>query len=267
MKISIGQITTLPKTMEQDVVSYEKAGFKLVELAFPTVNKYLETHSAAELKAMLDAHGLRAVSAIGMSPTDVGIIYAKEKDTAPYFKSLEAQLKMYSSLGCEFINIGSDSEKFHYDGYEGQAAANLRRAGNLAAAYGMRIALEDGNMDRCMKLVYGADHPAVGFCIDFFWYFKHGYTEKQFKGFNMSKLMNLHFCDLPAGYDIASMDDSVRVLPGEGVLPLKDWARWLTDGGFNGYCCLELLNEDIWNMESDIACERCMTAMKPFMNY
>ncbi len=267
MKLSMGQITTLPKTMEEDVASYEKAGFSLVELAFPTVNRYLENHTPEQMRELLDRHGLRAVSAIGMAPTDVGIIYARGAEAEIYFRSLEAQLRLCSVMGCEFINLGSDDDKFHYDGYEEQAVANLRRAGDLAARYQMKVALEDGKMDRCMKLVYGADHPNVFFCIDFFWYIKHGYTVDQFKTFDMSRLLNIHFCDLPQGYQVETMDDSVRILPGEGVLPLREWLRWLEeDQGFDGYCCLELLNEELWEMGSDEACFRCMEAMKKFFN-
>lgn len=267
MKVSMGQITTLPKTMEENVLSYQKAGFTLVELAFPTVNRYLENHTVQEMRTLFDAHGQRAVSAIGMAPTDVGVIYARGEDAEAYFRSLESQLRLCAAMGCEFINLGSDADQHHYDGFEAQAVANLRRAGDLAAKYGMKVALEDGKMDRCLGLVTAADHPAVGFCIDFFWYFKHGYTVEQFKTFDMSRLLNIHFCDLPEGYDIATMDDSVRVLPGEGVLPLEDWMRWLVEGGFDGVCCLELLNEEIWAMELDAACLRCMEAMKPFYTY
>ena len=238
-----------------------------MELAFPTINRYLETHTVKEMRDLFDAHHQRAVSAIGMAPTDVGVIYARGQEAEVYFNSLEEQLKLCAEMGCQLINLGSDADKYHYDGYEEQAIANLRRAGDMAARYGMKAALEDGKMDRCLKLVYGADHPNVGFCIDFFWYFKHGYTVEQFKTFDMSKLINIHFCDLPQGFDIATMDDSIRVLPGEGVLPLEDWMHWLVAGGFDGYCCLELLNEEIWAMESDAACLRCMEAMKPFYAY
>ncbi len=264
MKVSMGQITTLTKTMEENVLSYEKAGFDCVELAFPTVYKYLENHTVEDMRALFDVHNQRAVSAIGLASTVVGVLYARDETLEPYFKTLESQMQICQTMGCEMINIGADPDECRYEGYEEQAVKNLRRAGDLGEKYGLKVALEDSRMSRCLELVYAADHPNVGFCIDMFWYFKHGCTKEQFKIFNMSKLINIHFCDLPANFDVASMDDSIRVLPGEGVLPLHEWMEWLVENGYKGYCCLELLNEEIWKMESDAACERCMKAMEPY---
>lgn len=71
-------------------------------------------------------------------------------------------------------------------------------------------------------------------------------------------------CDIPKVYNVDSMTDAIRVLPGDGGIPLIDWMKWLSAKGYDGYCTLELLNWDIWAMNIDAACEKCMEAMKPF---
>ena len=269
MKISIGQITTLPKTMEQDAVSFEKAGFKCVELAFPKIKNYLKNHTVEEMRELFDAHGLQAVSAIGLAPTSAGILYAKAGEEAEgFYTFVEEQIRICVAMGCDFINFGGDPSDFWYDGWESQALINLRKVGEIAAKYNMRVAFEDAQVDRCVKLVCEADRPNIGFCLDLFWYHKRGFKPEEFMTrFNYSKLINIHFCDLPKGYDVETMDDSIRVLPGEGILPLQEWIRFLREGGYDGYLCLELLNEDIWAMESDTAAVRCMDAMLPYIGF
>ena len=264
MKISMGQITTLTKDMETDARTYPKAGFTPVELAFPKVYKYLETHTAPELKNLLDDAGIHAVSAIGMAPTKAGVMYARGEEAERYFDSLRAQLELCHTLGCELVNLGSDPDTFQYGGWEEQCVQNLRRAGALAAGFGMKVALEDGSLRRAVPLVQRTDMENVGYCIDYFWYYKHGQATEEMEAFDFTKLFNVHFCDLPAGFDVTSMDDGVRVLPGDGVLPLLHWSKLQRDAGYDGYLTLELLNEDIWQMEAGAACEACSRAMAPF---
>ena len=265
MKISMGQITTLTKSMETDFDTYPKSGFVNVEMAFPKMYRYLADHSIDELKAGFEAAGLKPVSAIGMAPEKAAILAAKTEDELQaFFSMLEEQLDICSKLGCELINLGTDDESKLYPGWEEQALRNIARAGEMAAKYGMKVAVEDGNVFRTIDMVNKVNMDNVGWCIDYFWYFKRGNTIEQFKDIDFAKLYNIHFCDLPEGFDVATMDDSVRVLPGDGCLPLMDWTRRMIAEGFDGFCTLELLNEEIWNMEPQAASDRCMEAMKPY---
>lgn len=266
MKISIGQITTLTKDMQTDAETFPLAGFKNVELAFPKVYKYLETHTISELRKLFDDSGLQAVSAIGMAPTNAGVLYAKGKEIDIYFKSLAAQVELCHSMGCTLINLGSDPDELQYPNWEEQAVNNLQTAGEIVAKYGMQVALEDGNLSRSISLINKANMKNVGYCIDFFWYFKHNQTVEQFETFDFSKLFNIHFCDLPTNFCPQTMDDGIRVLPGDGVLPLSQWAKMLVSQGFNGYLTLELLNKEIWNMQAPKACAVAMGAMRPYIS-
>lgn len=136
----------------------------------------------------------------------------------------------------------------------------------MDAKYNMKVAVKDGGVFRTIALVDKVNMDNVGWCIDYFWYFKHGHTIEQFKELKFDKLFNIHFCDLPEGFDVESMDDSVRVLPGDGCLPLLDWTKQMIAAGFDGLCTLELLNEEIWNMDAQEACDKCMKAMEPYAN-
>lgn len=265
MKISMGQITTLPKSMETDFETYSKSGFTNVEMAFPKMYRFLENHSLDELKAGFAKAGLKPVSAIGMAPEKAAIFAARtEEELDDYFSMLEEQLKICGELGCELINLGTDAESKLYPGWEEQAVKNILRAGGMAKKYGMKVAIEDGGVFRTIKLVDEVSMDNVGWCIDYFWYFKHGHTADQFQNIQFDKLYNIHFCDLPENFDVASMDDSIRVLPGDGCLPLLNWTKRMVANGFDGFCTLELLNEEIWGMEAQAACDKCMAAMKPY---
>ncbi len=261
----MGQITTLSKDMETDFATYPKAGFVNVEMAFPKMYRYLENHSVAELKKGFEDAGLNPVSAIGMAPKKAAILAAHTKDERnEFFGSLKEQLEICSELGSVLINLGTDDEEKLYHGWEPNALENIRRAGEMAAEYGMDVAVEDGSVFRTIDMVNAVNMKNVGWCLDYFWYFKKGHTREEFGKVDFSKLMNIHFCDLPEGFDVKTMDDSIRVLPGDGCLPLMDWTKKMIREGFNGFCTLELLNEEIWGMDAQAACDRCMKAMSPY---
>ena len=58
----INGATTMPYTLEQDLEAAGKAGFDAVEIWSRKLDTYLQDHDTTELKARLDAHGLRAAS-------------------------------------------------------------------------------------------------------------------------------------------------------------------------------------------------------------
>ena len=53
-----------------------------------------------------------------------------------------------------------------------------------------------------------------------------------------------------------------RVLPGEGVLPVKDLVRRLERAGYRGPYSLELFNETLLAMDPMIVAQRGLTSMR-----
>ena len=60
MKACINQVTTLRTPFEEDIPAYAQAGWPAVELWLTKLETYLEGHSLAEARAVLDDHGLTA---------------------------------------------------------------------------------------------------------------------------------------------------------------------------------------------------------------
>ncbi len=61
-----------------------------------------------------------------------------------------------------------------------------------------------------------------------------------------NRMTNFHLNDFPAG-DYSKLNDSDRVLPGEGIAPLKRVQDILYQNGYRGFMSLEIFNKTYWN--------------------
>jgi sugar phosphate isomerase/epimerase len=108
----------------------------------------------------------------------------------------------------------------------------LSRLGEAA-----QVAIESGHKDACIL-------------ADVYHLYKGG---SGFAGINLlsgSALHVLHMNDYPADPPRATINDSHRLYPGEGIAPLKTLLRDLRLIGFRGVLSLELFNREYWKRDA-----------------
>jgi 2-keto-myo-inositol isomerase len=120
----------------------------------------------------------------------------------------------------------------------------LNRLGEAAC-----VAIESGHKDACVL-------------ADVYHLYKGG---SGFTGVNLlngSALHVLHVNDYPADPPRATINDSHRLYPGEGVAPLKTFLRDLRRIGFQGVLSLELFNREYWKRDALAAARTGLEKMK-----
>jgi sugar phosphate isomerase/epimerase len=267
MKISIAQLTTWTKDMETDAASYRNAGWKNVELSFPKAHAYLRNHTLADMRKLFDDNGLHAMSGVSRARTEPGLLTTRDEAFERFFNfQFVRDIEICSAMGCEMILQADGVEQWAYKGWMDNAVQNIRRCGDFAAEHGMDLVIEMNHTREIVELMNRVNHPNVGWCIDCYHFVRLGGTDESFFQLDFSKLRDVHFCDVPP-FDVFTMKDNERVLPGDGILPLKAWAQHLKKVGYGGYLTLELVSEFIWNMkDADEAARRCMKSMLPYMD-
>jgi 2-keto-myo-inositol isomerase len=96
-----------------------------------------------------------------------------------------------------------------------------------------------------LEIVRLAKHPNAKLVIDIFHTFRGGSTVADFDLPKGCEVGLVHMNDVPAG-DIMQMNDSFRVMPGDGVLPLKEALGKLEAHGFEGALSVEVFSEAWW---------------------
>jgi 2-keto-myo-inositol isomerase len=148
-----------------------------------------------------------------------------------------------------------------------QAAADFRAICDLGAKFGVSMALEYigafeqyHDLKSGLELVRAADHPNGKLLIDIFHSFRGGTTVDDFKLPRGEEVGLVHINDVPAG-DIMQMNDSHRVLPGEGVLPLRECLDNLAAAGYEGALSVEVFNNDLWALPLEAIAGRAKAGM------
>lgn len=95
-----------------------------------------------------------------------------------------------------------------------------------------------------------AAHPQACFLLDIYHIYKGGSDFEGLAMFAGGRMHNFHVNDYPAEPPRATINDSQRVYPGDGVAPLDKIFRTLRDVGYRGVLSLELFNREYWKQDA-----------------
>ncbi|HST85032.1 MAG TPA: TIM barrel protein [Kineosporiaceae bacterium] len=131
------------------------------------------------------------------------------------------------------------------------SAAQLRRLGEEAAKYGVRLAFEAlawgrfiDDYRRAWRVVKLADHPNVGVCLDSFHILSRGHDPAAIERIPGSKIFFVQLADAAAlTMDVLSWSRHHRLFPGEGCFELDRFVGHVIEAGYSGPLSLEVFND------------------------
>lgn len=163
----------------------------------------------------------------------------------------ERKFDVMSQLGVETVLVCSNVQDITCDD-PARAAEDLRQMAQAAAQRGLRVgyeALAWGRHTRTWRqawqIVKQADHPALGLILDSFHTLSLGDTLGGIHDVPPEKLFFVQFADAPKlSMDVLSWSRHHRNFPGQGDLPVTDFARSLLAAGYTGPLSLEVFNDE-----------------------
>ncbi|MGQ9629546.1 MAG: sugar phosphate isomerase/epimerase family protein [bacterium] len=268
MKPCLNEATTMTSTFEEDVKAYGAAGFRGIELWLEKLDKYLKSHSLEEAKALLDDRGLDVASACAQG--DLMLTSgAKRKEV---LKEFERKLKICQTLGCPVIITVTDfPSEVKAEDYE-KGVGNIREAASIAERYGVSLALELikgakflGSLSTAVEMAEEVNRKNVGVVLDTFHFWAGISKESDLNLLTRKNLLLVHLNDIPKHPPREILQDSDRVLPGQGIMPLKDILARIEKIGYDGYISLELFNRKLWEQSAEMTAKQCWEAIWRFM--
>ncbi|MET4059300.1 4-hydroxyphenylpyruvate dioxygenase [Arthrobacter sp. UYP6] len=162
----------------------------------------------------------------------------------------EAKFSLMNRLGIDTMLVCSNVATASIDD-DGIAAAQLRRLGEIAARYGIRLAYEAlawgryvNDYEHAQRIVALADHPNVGTCLDSFHILSRGADPAGIEKIPAEKIFFVQLADAPElSLDVLSWSRHYRVFPGEGAFDLTSFMAHLVRSGYNGPVSLEIFND------------------------
>ncbi|MET0457578.1 MAG: TIM barrel protein [Mycobacterium sp.] len=161
-------------------------------------------------------------------------------------------------LGIDTVLVCSNVATATIDSDE-HSAEQLRRLGDVALGYGVKIAFEAlawgrfvDDYRRAWRIVEIADHPAVGVCLDSFHVLSRGHDPAAIEDIPGDKIFYLQLADAPAlSMDVLSWSRHHRLFPGEGDFDLPTFVAHVLTTGFDGPLSLEVFNDTFRQTDPD----------------
>lgn len=220
------------------------AGFDGIEVFEPDL--VASDHSPEEVRALADRLGLT----LDLFQPFRDFEGVTDDLLEANLRRAEAKFALMNRLGVDTVLVCSNVATATIDSDE-VSAAQLRRLGDLAERYGVRIAFEAlawgrfvDDYRRAWRIVELADHPRVGVCLDSFHILSRGHDPAEIEKIPGDKIFFLQLADAPAlSMDVLSWSRHHRLFPGEGSFDLAGFLAHVLRAGYTGPLSLEVFND------------------------
>lgn len=253
-KLSVCEITTKYQGFEQDVHSCKKAGIDGISLWWDTVDDY----GIGKAAHFLQGAELPAISLVGVPFLVNPHNMTEEKAFSEILRGLDA----CADLGVGTLGVvpGNRNERSLAE-MERRTVDVLSRLAPEASDRNVTLALEPihapyfdflNTLMDAHRLVSEVDHANVKILFDV-WHLCH--EPNLFRRIDecIDRIGFVHFSDWrePTRFH----DD--RMIPGTGVLPLREILLKLDDAGYRGYYDVEIFSEEVWSQPPDDVLSAC----------
>lgn len=243
MKTSIATVC-LSGTLSEKLHAAAAAGFDGVEIFEPDLIGSPE--SPEEIRELASRLGLTLDLYQPMRDVE-GVAEGAFDDV---LRRADAKFALMRRLGIDVVLCCSNVATATIDD-DTVSASQLRRLGELAQGYGIRIAFEAlawgryiDDYRRAWRVVQLADHPAVGVCLDSFHILSRGHDPSAIEEIPGERIFFLQLADAPAlSMDVLSWSRHHRLFPGEGSFDLTRFLSHVVRAGYTGPLSLEVFND------------------------
>ena len=235
--------------LEGALAAAKAAGFDAVELRYVDFKRCEERGlSNAAVLDLVRASGL-PVSAMGV---EYGWIFSSGAELERLFGSFKQACENAVALGCDMMMSAIGPGEAPAE----EAVANIRRAGEIAAAHGRKLTLEyqfqhpvvrtlDILRDLIARAAQGAGQKNVGLLLDTYHLQRGGRPGRGFEDVPGSEIYYVQFSDVPAAPP-PSLPPVDRLPPGKGVVRWTDLLQLLAAKNYEGYLSYEAPNPAHW---------------------
>jgi 2-keto-myo-inositol isomerase len=259
--------TTGAADLATDLRAAREAGYDVLEVRDTKVHAYLEGGGRLEsFRADLRDAGVRVhtVNALEHSTHVTGgalaVLLDRCKVFCEYARALAAP---YVVAVPSFMDEVTDRRRI-----PDVAADALRAMADVAVQFGVGIGFEFLGFGDCSvntladarAIVDRAGRPNVGVVIDAFHYYAGGSTPEMLRGLDPTRLFIVHLDDAE-DRPRTELRDAHRLLPGDGVIPLRDLVGRIEGLGYRGPWSIELFRPEYWAWDPSVLARVCREKM------
>jgi 2-keto-myo-inositol isomerase len=255
-----------------DIRVASAAGYQFVELRDRKIERHLaQGHSLKSLREQSRESGIGVLS---VNTLDDCTLHAGVKREA-LIDRCHRLCEWAEDLGAPYVIVGPSYQPepaLDAATVKARTVDALGEYARLAADHGVTIAFEYHGYARCSINTLGQalgvlaelDMDHLGLVIDAFHFYVGGSRLEDLAGLDKRWLAIVHLADVDHA-DRGKLGKANRVLPGDGVLPVKDIVDAVKRLGYRGAYSLELFREEYWAMDPMIVARKGLASMQRFV--
>lgn len=255
MKLALNGATTMKADLATDLRAAEAAGFDFVEIWAAKLRDYLHTHSAPDLRKLFDESGLEPLSINSIEH----VTFRSPADYTAIKAECEELSSLAATLRCPYIVVVPGRLPEQAPSLEeiiDESVGVLTDLSAIAERRGIALAFEFLGQTDCSvqtldvadEIVRRVGRSDVGLVIDSFHFYAGGSEIGMIETLEPESLFVFHINDaenLPR----EQLQDSHRLLPGLGILPLAEMLNAFKRIGYDRVASVEIFRPEYWERD------------------
>ncbi|HET6893471.1 MAG TPA: sugar phosphate isomerase/epimerase, partial [Pyrinomonadaceae bacterium] len=255
MKIALNGATTMKADLPTDLQAARHAGFDYLEIWAAKLRAFLKSNSASDLRKMFDDAGIQPLSINSIEH----VTFRSQKDFAGIKAECEELCAIAEILRCPYIVVvpgklpqPEPSREVILD----ESVHVLTELAAIARQYGVALGFEFlgqqdcsvQTLDLAIDIVRETALQNVGLVIDSFHFYAGGSTIGMLEWLDPERLFIFHINDaenLPR----EQLQDRHRLLPGLGILPLRQMIQAFKRVGYDRVASVEIFRPEYWERD------------------
>ena len=255
MKLALNGATTMRADLPTDLQAAKAAGFDYLEIWAPKLRNFLKESSAAELKDLFAESGLEPLSI-----NSIEHITFREPHA---YESIKHECEELSSIaaavGCPCIVVvpgplpkgGASRERVI-----SESIRVLTELCDISAAHDVSLAFEFlgqtdcsvPTLDLAAEIVREVNRKDLGLVIDSFHFYAGNSTLEMIEDLDPDQVQIFHINDAE-DRPRSELEDRHRLLPGLGILPLRQMISAFRKIGYDKVASVEIFRPEYWERD------------------
>lgn len=254
MKLAFNGATTMKADLPTDLKAARDAGFDYLEIWAAKLRAFLQANSVLDLRRMFDDAGIEPYSI-----NSIEHVTFRNQDFAGIKAECEELCAIAKTLRCPYIVVVPGKLPQPAPSREeivNESVRVLIDLGAVARQHGVALAFEFlGQMDCSVQtldlatdIVRKTAQQNIGLVIDSFHFYAGGSTIEMIERLDPERVFIFHINDaedLPR----ERLQDSHRLLPGLGILPLRQIIQSFKRIGYDRVASVEIFRPEYWQKD------------------
>jgi 2-keto-myo-inositol isomerase len=256
MNIGFNEATALKckgQSLLADLEVCEQYGYDYIEIRFDCVKDYLKEHRLAELAEWFKNHKLKPWAYNTL-------IFFNLRDQAGVKEidnELDFIITVCDAIGMKMLNTvpAFDVPPLSIEVIKKEAVSRLHYIADKVAPHGIKVSLEFCGLPNCSINQFGTAYDVikavnrdnVGVTLDTFQFHAMDSHWSDLEHADGKKIFMFHLND-SENLPIGSMQDGLRLLPGDGCLDHERTFQILRKIGFDGVCTVEVIRPEYYEL-------------------